>query len=71
MLITIGTFIVIFGLMVTSLSAKYYQVFLAYGLAVGIGCASFFFPSIAVVVTYSTTHRALTGITAAGGSIGK
>jgi MFS family permease len=70
-LIAIGTFLVVFGLMMTSLSTEYYQVFLAHGLTVGIGTAFLFLPSIAIVATYFTTHRALaTGITAAGGSIG-
>lgn len=70
-LLAIGSFLVVFGLMMTSLSTKYYQVFLAHGLTVGLGCAFLFIPSIAVVATYFSTKRALaTGITAAGGSIG-
>ncbi|KAJ5569671.1 uncharacterized protein N7459_009101 [Penicillium hispanicum] len=71
MLIAVGTFLVVFGLMMTSLSTQYYQVFLAHGVAVGVGCAFLFLPSIAIVATYFTTKRALaTGITASGGSIG-
>ncbi|KAJ5690172.1 Major facilitator superfamily domain general substrate transporter [Penicillium macrosclerotiorum] len=70
-LLLLGTFLVVFGLMMTSLSTKYYQVFLAQGLVVGVGCAFLFLPSVAVVATYFTSRRALaTGITAAGGSIG-
>ncbi|KAJ5671226.1 MFS general substrate transporter, partial [Penicillium longicatenatum] len=70
-LIVIGSFFVVFGLMMTSLSTEYYQVFLAQGVSVGIGCAFLFLPSIAVVATYFTSRRALaTGITASGGSIG-
>ncbi|KAL2841045.1 MFS general substrate transporter [Aspergillus pseudoustus] len=72
-LIATGTFLVVFGLMMTSLAGqdKYYQVFLAHGITVGIGCACAFLPSVAIVATYFTTKRALaTGITAAGGSIG-
>lgn len=41
-LIAIGTFLVVFGLMMTSLSTQYYQVFLAHGLAVGLGPSCFF-----------------------------
>lgn len=71
-LIAIGSFLVVFGLMMTSLSTKYYQVFLVHGLAVGTGCAFLFLPSIAIVATYFTSRRAIaTGITACGGSIGK
>ncbi|RHZ62602.1 hypothetical protein CDV55_102308 [Aspergillus turcosus] len=70
-MIALGSFLVVFGLMMTSLSSQYYQVFLAHGIAVGIGCAFLFLPSIAIVATYFTTQRAVaTGITASGGSIG-
>jgi MFS family permease len=70
-LVIIGTFLVVFGVMMTSLSTEYYQLFLAHGVTVGIGCAFLFLPSIAIVATYFTSHRALaTGITASGGSIG-
>jgi MFS family permease len=70
-LIAVGSFLVVFGLMMTSLSDQYYQVFLAHGVTVGIGCAFLFLPSIAIVATYFTTRRAVaTGITASGGSIG-
>lgn len=70
-LILIGLFAVSFGLMMTSLATEYYQLFLAHGICVGIGCACLFVPSIAIVSTYFTTKRAIaTGITASGGSIG-
>lgn len=70
-LVAIGSFLVVFGLMMTSLSTKYYQLFLAHGVSVGIGCAFLFLPSIAIVATYFTSRRAVaTGITASGGSIG-
>jgi MFS family permease len=71
-LIAVGSFLVVFGLMMTSLSTTYYQVFLAHGVAVGIGCAFLYLPSIAIVATYFTSRRAIaTGVTASGGSIGK
>ncbi|CRL24054.1 Sucrose/H+ symporter, plant [Penicillium camemberti] len=70
-LIAIGSFLVVFGLMMTSLSTEYYQIFLAHGVAVGAGCAFLFLPSVAIVATYFTSRRAVaTGITASGGSIG-
>ncbi|OOQ89423.1 putative MFS monocarboxylate transporter [Penicillium brasilianum] len=70
-LIAAGTFLVVFGLMMTSLATKYYQIFLAQGVVVGLGCACLFLPSVAIVATYFTSRRALaTGITASGGSIG-
>lgn len=71
-LIAGGLFFVVFGLMMTSLSTEYYQIFLAHGLAVGIGCGLLYLPSIAVVATYFTSRRAIAiGITSCGGSIGK
>ncbi|EEH34837.2 hypothetical protein PAAG_05884 [Paracoccidioides lutzii Pb01] len=70
-LIVTGSFCVVFGLMMTSLSTEYYQLFLAQGVLVGIGCAFLFVPSVAIVATYFTTKRALAnGITASGGSLG-
>lgn len=71
-LIFTGTFLVVFGMMMTSLGKSYYQIFLAQGVVVGLGAGCLFVPSVAIVATYFTSKRALmTGITAAGGSIGK
>ena len=58
--------------MMTSLCTTYDQVILAQGICVGLGSGCLFVPSVAIVATYFTSKRALmTGITAAGGSIGK
>jgi MFS family permease len=66
-----GSFLVVFGMMMTSLGTEYYQIFLAQGLVVGVGTGCLFLPSVAIVATYFSTKRAVaTGITAAGGSIG-
>ncbi|KAL8818809.1 MAG: hypothetical protein Q9191_007858 [Dirinaria sp. TL-2023a] len=70
-LILAGTFLVVFGLMMTSVGRTYYQIILSHGVCVGLGTGCLFVPSIAIVVTYFTSKRALmTGITASGGSIG-
>ncbi|TVY47008.1 Aspyridones efflux protein [Lachnellula occidentalis] len=70
-LILTGTFLVVLGMMMTSLATQYWQLFLAQGVVTGLGAGCLFLPSIAIVATYFTTKRALTmGITAAGGSIG-
>jgi MFS family permease len=70
-LIVAGTFFTVFGLMMTSLSTEYYQLFLAQGVCVGLGGGLLFLPSVAIVSTYFSTKRGIaTGITAAGGSIG-
>lgn len=70
-IIATGTFLVVFGMMMTSLANSYYQILLAQGICVGLGVGCLFLPSLAIVATYFTSKRALmTGITAAGGSIG-
>jgi len=70
-LIIVGTFLVVFGMMMTSLATEYWQLFLAQGLLTGIGAGCLFLPSVAIVATYFSSKRALaTGITASGGSIG-
>lgn len=57
--------------MMQSLGTKYYQIFLAQALTVGLGTGFIFLPSVAIVATYFTTKRALAiGITASGGSLG-
>ncbi|GKZ59105.1 hypothetical protein AnigIFM49718_004962 [Aspergillus niger] len=71
-LIIAGTFLIVFGLMMTSLSKEYYQFFLAHGVAVGLGSGLLFIPSVAIPVTYFTSRRAVAmGIAASGGSVGK
>lgn len=70
-LITVGTLLTVFGIMMTSLAEEYWQVFLAQGLCVGLGTGLLFLPSVAIVSTYFTTKRAFAiGLVAAGGSIG-
>jgi MFS family permease len=70
-LLVAGTFLSVFGLMMTSLATQYWQIFLAQGLCVGLGAGCLFLPSVALVATYFTTRRALAiGVVAAGGSIG-
>ncbi|EHK49605.1 hypothetical protein TRIATDRAFT_50392 [Trichoderma atroviride IMI 206040] len=67
----VGSFLVVFGLMMSSLATKYYQLFLSQGLCVGIGGGCLFLPCVAVVSTYFTTKRALAiSIVASRGSVG-
>ncbi len=71
-LISLGSFLIILGLMMTSLVKQYYQAFLAQGVCFGIGAGMIFVPSIAVVSTYFHRHRALAvGVTASGSSLGE
>lgn len=70
-LIITGSFLTVFGLMMTSLATEYWQLFLAQALTIGLGTGCIFLPSVAIVATYFTTKRALAiGIVASGGSIG-
>ncbi|QDS67478.1 hypothetical protein FKW77_001012 [Venturia effusa] len=67
----LGSFLHVFGLMMASVSNKYYQIFLAQGLCSAIGCSFLFFPTIAAVGTWFSARRALAfGIMLAGSSIG-
>ncbi|KAI9795931.1 MAG: hypothetical protein M1833_006579 [Piccolia ochrophora] len=67
----VGGFLEVFGMMMTSISTKYWQVFLSQGLCVGLGCGCLFTPSIAIIGTYFSTKRSLaTGIAASGSSVG-
>lgn len=71
-LVYLGTFFIVFGLMMASLSTQYYQVLLSLGICVGLGSGCLFVPSVAIVSTYFSTKRAAaTGLTAAGGSLGQ
>lgn len=70
-LLLVGSFLIVFGMMMSSLATEYYQLLLSQGLCVGLGGGCLFAPSVAVVSTYFTTKRALAiGIVAAGGSVG-
>ncbi|KAJ5610832.1 MFS general substrate transporter [Penicillium lagena] len=70
-LLSTGSFLVIFGHMMTSLCHEYYQVILAQGFCVGIGVGLIFIPGVAVLSTYFDTRLALAnGIAATGGGLG-
>ena len=70
-LVNIGTFAIIFGMMMTSICHEYWQFILAQGVVVGIGNGLLFLPNIAIVPQYFSKNKALaSGIVAAGSSIG-
>ena len=67
-----GSFLVVFGMMMTSISTQYFEVMLAQAICVGIGCGCLFVPSVAIIPTYFSTKKALaTGIAASGSSLGR
>ncbi|KAG8532390.1 uncharacterized protein KY384_002875 [Bacidia gigantensis] len=67
----LGGFLEVFGMMMTSIATKYWQVFLSQGVCVGLGCGCLFTPSIAIIGTYFTSKRSIaTGLAASGSSVG-
>lgn len=70
-LLIFGSFLVVFGMMMTSIATRFWQILLAQGLCIGLGCGCLFIPSVAIVSTYFSTRKSLaTGIVASGSSIG-
>lgn len=67
----IGTFLVVFGMMMTSICKQYWQFILAQGLVVGLGQTTLFLPSVALIPAYFERKRgAALGLAATGSSIG-
>ncbi|KAL7940418.1 major facilitator superfamily domain-containing protein [Trichoderma barbatum] len=70
-LVIVGSICSVFGLMMTSICKKYWELILAQGLVMGLGAGCLLLPSIAVMPQYYTSRRALaTGIGAAGSGVG-
>ena len=66
-----GSFFQLLGVFMTSLSTKYWQLFLAQGLCTGIGNGLLFCPCLALLSSYFTTKRAFAiAISAAGSATG-
>ena len=71
-LLVVGTFMTVFGMMMTSVCKTYWQVFLAQGITVGIGNGCLFLSSVVIVSQYFTTKKAIaTGIASVGSSLGQ
>lgn len=70
-LLAVGTFFHVFGLMMTSLSNEYYQFFLAQSICSAIGASMLFGPGMTCVMTWFWKKRGMAmGLTAAGSSLG-
>lgn len=71
-LVWIGSFFVVFGIMMTSLCTQYWEFMLAQGICVGLGSGFLFIPSVAILPQYFSTKKAFAlGIAASGSSLGK
>ncbi|RKL42731.1 hypothetical protein BFJ63_vAg8426 [Fusarium oxysporum f. sp. narcissi] len=69
--ILIGSFLHVFGLMMTSLSKGYYQIILSQSICSALGCSFLFYAPIAAAGTWFRRHRAIAfGIITAGSSLG-
>ena len=67
----LGSFLQVLGVFMTSLSTKYWQLFLAQGICTGVGNGLVFCPCLAVVSTYFSKRRSLAiGIGASGTATG-
>lgn len=55
--ILVGSILHVFGLMMTSISKEYYQIFLAQSVCSAIGCSFLFYPTIAALGTWFLRHR--------------
>jgi MFS family permease len=66
-----GNFLVIFGIFMLSLSTKYWQVFLAQGVCMGLGAGLLYVPTLALIgLSFSTKRSLAQGITTAGIAVG-
>jgi MFS family permease len=66
-----GSFMVVFGIMMTSISTQYWQLFLAQGICQGLGNGLLFCPMISLVSTYFHKKRAFAiSLAACGGATG-
>ena len=71
-LVGTGSFLVVFGLMMTSLCTEYWQVMLAQAICTGLGCGCIFVPCVAIIPQYFSTRKALAlGVAASGSSLGE
>jgi predicted MFS family arabinose efflux permease len=66
-----GTFMVTFGLLMTSVATELWHFVLAQGVCIGLAAGALFVPSIAILPQYFQSKRALvSGIAASGSSFG-
>lgn len=70
-LIWTGMFLVVVGMMMTSICTQYWQVMLAQAVCVGMGTGFLYIPSVTIVPQYFSTRKAIAvGIVTSGSSIG-
>ncbi|KAF2093803.1 MFS general substrate transporter [Rhizodiscina lignyota] len=66
-----GSFLIVFGMMMTSLATKYYQFMLAQGICTGVGMALCLIPAVGMPSVWFVKRRGFaTGIVTGGSSVG-
>ncbi|KAF2863311.1 MFS general substrate transporter [Piedraia hortae CBS 480.64] len=71
LLLIVGSFLVVFGFMMTSLVHTFWQALLAQGFCIGLGGGALFVPAIAIMPTYFSKKLGLAmGLAASGSSVG-
>ncbi|KAF2666504.1 MFS general substrate transporter [Microthyrium microscopicum] len=70
-LVATGSFLVVFGMMMTSLCTEYWQFFLAQGVCVGIGIGCLLIPGITIPIGWFQKRRGLAlGLVTVGSTVG-
>ncbi len=54
-----GTFLIVFGMFMTSLSTQYYQLFLSQGMCIGLGMGICYMPGLSVPASYFKAKKSL------------
>lgn len=54
-----GTFLIVFGILMTSLSTRYYQLFLSQGVCVGLGMGILYMPGLSIPASYFKEKKSL------------
>lgn len=68
---TLGVFLQVLGLFMTSLCREYWQIFLAHAVCVGVGNGCSFVPALTILSQYFKRNRAFAvGLAAAGAAVG-
>lgn len=71
-LIAAGTFLFVFGMMMLSLCERYWEIFLAQGVLMGLGMGCFIVPCLAVLAQWFEGRRALAmGVAVSGSGFGE
>lgn len=71
MLVPIGSFCIVFGVMLTSICSEYWQIMVCQGVITGIGGGCAFLTAVSILPTYFSSKRALAmGLAASGSSLG-